>query len=165
MPTVFTMVRFFSRRFGLLSMGTPLRSVSFGAYMNDLRNGDAGGTRTPAANAVASVQVVLKTSEVYSDSPTSEVAFQVHDEDGRVQVATSGLTVSLKLTLGNSSYSTECSAPDSTTGIGLCSASVDENGFSSTGVVTAKALVFAAYSSTTAATSEALSITLQLKPV
>jgi len=153
------------RSFGFLASAPPLSSFAFGTYLGDTLVGSVGGGGSTTAKWVEEVDVLLKTSTILTGNPVAEVAFQMHDEDGRVQVATSGLTVSLRLTLGNASTATECSAPDSTSGIGLCSASVEENWFSSTSVATVEALVVAVYSSTTVATSEALSMALQLKPV
>ena len=89
-----------SRPFGLLSSAPPLSEFSFAAYLGGNLVGLIGGEGNTVSRQAAEVSVILKTTSLYSDHATSEVAFQLSDKDGRTQVLLDGLTVQLILAFG-----------------------------------------------------------------
>jgi len=153
-----------SRPFGLLSSAPPLSEFSFAAYIGGNLVGSIGGEGNTVSRQAAEVSVILKTTTLYSDHATSEVAFQLSDEHGRPQVLLDGLTVQLVLALGFESKESTCESPSSSTSIGLCNLDVPAKWFSTSAAVFITATVNVQYSSSTVTTSDSLDLTLQLKP-
>jgi len=83
------------------------------------------------------VRGVLKRSDVYVDRSDVEMVYQVRDAVGRSQVSAVDLQVKLSVLVYNSSssYTSLCTLPSSTTGIGSCSVSLPTSVFSASSVV------------------------------
>jgi len=156
----------YQRPFGLFSAGAqPGSAFNFAATVSGVQVGAAGGGGTTLMERINSLDIVVKTPTVYPDSVTLQVAYQAHDAFGHAQVLTSGLTVSLLFETDTfKSATVPCGAPDGTSGVGLCTASVAADWFSTSADVGGNLMVHAKYGSTVVASSESLPWTLRLKP-
>ena len=156
----------FSRGFSLMSSVEPGSSLAFTASLADgTAIGDTGSSMVQtAADHAAKVSVVVKTSTIYHDERTVEVAYQLFDTTLRTAVLRQNLVVTLNAVLGVKIKSSNCGNPDSTSGVGLCVISVASSWFSTVSDQTASVTLNVKYGGTTFASSETVSISLAKQP-
>ena len=123
----------FARSFGFFNAGVaPGSTFQFQTRIAGNQVGDAGGGGSTIEERASSVIIVLKTSALYYESRKVQVAFQLHDAEGRTRVLTTGLTLTMTMTVPSTtaSQSTSCASPDATSGIGVCTMTVASDRFS-----------------------------------
>ncbi|KAK3256637.1 hypothetical protein CYMTET_34233, partial [Cymbomonas tetramitiformis] len=126
-------------------------------------SGALSGSFSATKNQVGEVTTVLRTATIFYDRSDVSLRYAARDVDGRPEVLTSGLTVTLVLTNSGTSatVSVECDTPDSN-GLGDCeySSSSHLSWFSTSADVAATVQVTFVYSGTTSATSATTALTL-----
>eukprot|EP01042_Synura_sphagnicola_P002751 gene2751-3355_t len=127
----------FNNSFGLLFAGGSGGSGSFQLNLGDKSYGVGSNSFVVNLEPVTWVRGVLKRSDVYVDRSDVEMVYQVRDAVGRSQVSAVDLQVKLSVLIYNSSssYTSLCTLPSSTTGIGSCSVSLPTSIFSASSVV------------------------------
>jgi hypothetical protein len=88
-----------TRPFGLLSGGAePTSSFNFGVYLNNrLISKGIGGGGSTKPNKATQISVILKTSTIYLDKRTVEIAYQLRDSMGRSHVLSDNLQLKVNL--------------------------------------------------------------------
>ena len=109
--------------------------------------------------------MAVKTSTIYNDERTVEVAYQLYDTTLRTAVLRQDLiVVTFTAVLGVKIKRPICGSPDSTSGVGLCVISVASSWFSTVSDQTASVTLNVKYGGTTFASSETVSISLAKQP-
>lgn len=157
-----------SRGFQAAGLGLPGTTVSIDGLLSPAQGVPLPGTAsalsvTGARAAAASIALFpQRESTVYSDDPAVFAKFQLRDSVGASAVDSTGLQVSLSLQMSGATYSLgTCSgAPDATTGVGSCAASITNSSLFPAGSSANATLVATASYSGTAAASASATLTL-----
>ena len=159
-----------SRKFGFFEGSASGSTLSFKATAAD-GTLDLVSPSNPGATSLeqaTTVDMALKTRNVYVDSLDVEVAYQLHDAKGRTSVLLTGMSVTLTVTHQSTgeSMTSSCNSPSASTGVGLCSSSLSwsSNWFNASTATYATAQVTLSYS-TVMATSNVEQISLGREPV
>lgn len=124
----------FARPFGAMFGGTPGSSGALQIQMGG-RRFSSKSTFTVDKNLLSTLTAVVKTVELYRTHNTMAVTFQVRGSQGSSQVYTSGLSVTMTVSISGQTMTFNCGSPNAQTGIGSCSGSVPTSWFSSAGAV------------------------------
>eukprot|EP01040_Poterioochromonas_malhamensis_P026351 gene26351-33118_t len=113
------------------------------------------------------IRGLLKTPVLYVDSSTVKLVYQVRDEAGRSQVNTMGLVVELTLNVSDTLIVSlsSCGPPDSLSGVGMCSYSLDIGLFSTTSSRVGYVILSALSSSSSSPMAQSESLSVELRRV